>query len=53
VLEAIEKCKQEYFAEYRPMYEKLSKESEKLRKAQGSLDKFGDLTLKEHKVDEE
>jgi hypothetical protein len=38
-LKTIEKCKQEYFDEYRPMYEQLAKEKKKLR--------FEDLKISE------
>jgi hypothetical protein len=30
-LKTIEKCKQQYFDEYRPAYEQLAREKEKLR----------------------
>jgi hypothetical protein len=52
VLEIIEKCKQEYFTDYRPMYEKLVAEKEKLQNEKAA-DQLGELTIKERDVVEE
>lgn len=49
MLKIIEKCKQEYLAEYRPMYEQLIREKEKLQ-AMKVNEKFGDLSIKEKDV---
>ncbi|CAD5212302.1 unnamed protein product [Bursaphelenchus xylophilus] len=50
VLQVIEKCKQEYYDDYLPMYNKIKKDKvEKIQQSE-SLEKLGELTLKEKDV---
>ncbi|KAI6241400.1 GPN-loop GTPase [Aphelenchoides fujianensis] len=49
VLKIVDECKKEYFTDYRPMYEKLRTDMEKLR-AEQSAEKLGELNLKERET---
>lgn len=51
-METIEKCKQEYFKDYRPMYEQLVREKEKLQ-SEKAAEKLDELSIRERDVVEE